>query len=172
MMHGTAEAIEKMREKFADEMRPLADMLGAFASNGSKTLSDAEVAELDTAILTIRRAIENVRANGLEIGGSRTEVDRTILKEMDGILDAAKQRLDDAIAYAKQLGAKGKVFDEGDWMDERKLSAMAKTKDKLKIVKSDGTETTISTKVKDVQNYLETNTPSMFKRDFFDQMFD
>ena len=41
MMHGTAEALETMKAKFADQMRPLADKLDAFASDGTKTLTDA-----------------------------------------------------------------------------------------------------------------------------------
>ena len=93
MMHGTAEALETMKKKFADGMRPLADMLDAFAADGSKTLCDAEAARLAAAVSTMRNAIANVRKNGIEAGGSRTEVDKTILDAMDRILDDAGRRI-------------------------------------------------------------------------------
>ena len=81
-------------------------------------------------------------------------------------------RLDDAIALAKRLAAKDKVFGEDDWMDERKLSAMTETRKSLKVVKSDGTETTLKKNVNGLQDYLETSTPSLYKRDYFHKMFD
>ena len=93
MMHGTAEALETMKAKFADQMRPLADKLDAFASDGTKTLTDAEVAEIDASIATMRNAIANVRKNGLEVNGSTTEVDKSILAEMDKVLDAARTKV-------------------------------------------------------------------------------
>ena len=87
-------------------------------------------------------------------------------------LKAAGQRLDDAIAHAKKLNAKGRVFDEGDWTDERKLSGLANLKTKLKFVKLDGTTATVKPNIKGVKDYLETSTPSLYKRDKFDKMFE
>ena len=87
-------------------------------------------------------------------------------------LKAAEQRLDDAIAHAKKLNAKGRVFDEGDWTDERKLSGLTNLKTKLEFVKYDGTTKTVKPGVKGVKDYLETSTPSLYKRDKFDKMFD
>ena len=45
-------------------------------------------------------------------------------------------------------------------------------KTKLKIVKSDGATITVNTKKKVVSRYLETITPSLYKRDEFDKMFE
>ena len=87
-------------------------------------------------------------------------------------LKAAEQRLDGAIAHAKKLNAKGRVFDEGDWTDERKLSGLTNLKTKLEFVKYDGTTKTVKPGVKGVKDYLETSTPSLYKRDKFDKMFD
>ena len=43
----------------------------------------------------------------------------------------------------------------------------------MKIVKSDGSVKTVDKKtVKDVGDYLDTTTPSFYKRDFFQMMFD
>ena len=83
-----------------------------------------------------------------------------------------EQRLDDAVAHAKKLNAKGRVFDEGDWTDERKLSGLANLKTKLKFVKYDGTTKTVKPGVKGIKDYLETSTPSLYKRDKFNKMFD
>ena len=119
-MHGTAEAFETMKSKFADQMRPLADKLDAFATDANKTLSVAEVAELDVAMTTMKNALANVRKNGIEIrhegankeddvirlGGDEkedkkviamhTEVDKSLLDEMEKILDDAKEQIDNA----------------------------------------------------------------------------
>ncbi len=45
-------------------------------------------------------------------------------------------------------------------------------KSQLRIVKSDGTAITVNPKIKDVKNYLETSTPSLYRRDEFDVMFE
>ena len=87
-------------------------------------------------------------------------------------LKAAEQRLDDAITHAKKLNAKGRVFEEGDWTDARKLSSLAKMKTELKIVRSDGATTTVKPKNKCVKEYIEISTPSLYRRDEFDKMFE
>ena len=96
LMHGTAEALETMRAKFADAINPLAQKLEAFAADPDKTLSMQEVAELDAGMASMKNTLAYVRANGVEIGTGRTEVDKTILDEMEKILDAAKEQVDGA----------------------------------------------------------------------------
>ena len=92
LMHGTAEALEKMN----DMMGPLVSKLADFAESGGKELGPAELAAVRADMATMRNAIENVRKNGLETGGGRTEVDRSLLGAMEKILDGAEQQLADA----------------------------------------------------------------------------
>jgi hypothetical protein len=42
----------------------------------------------------------------------------------------------------------------------------------LKFVKLDGTTKTVNPGVKGIKDYLETSTPSLYKRDKFDKMFE
>ena len=97
MMHGTAEALEKLGEKF----RPLAEKLDAFSANGTKILTKAEIKALETDMATMKNAIDNVRKNGLEIKRdnqvvSRIEVDKSLLDAMDQILADTKKQIDNA----------------------------------------------------------------------------
>ena len=97
MMHGTAEALEKLGEKF----RPLAEKLDAFSANGTKILTKDEIKSLETEMALMKNAIANVRKNGLEIKHdnqivSRIEVDKSLLDAMDQILADTKKQIDDA----------------------------------------------------------------------------
>ena len=97
MMHGTAEALEKLGEKF----RPLAEKLDAFSADGTKILNKAEIKALEADMATMKNAIDNVRKNGLEIMRgdevvSRIEVDKSLLDAMDQILADTKKQIDDA----------------------------------------------------------------------------
>ena len=97
MMHGTAEALEKLGEKF----RPLAEKLDAFSADGTKILTKAEIKALETDMETMKNAIDNVRKNGLEIKRdnqvvSRIEVDKSLLDAMDQILADTKKQIDNA----------------------------------------------------------------------------
>lgn len=97
MMHGTAEAFEKLGEK----LRPLAQKLDAFSANGTKILTKAEIKAFETDMATMKNAIANVRKNGLEIKRdnqvvSRIEVDKLLLDAMDKILADTKKQIDDA----------------------------------------------------------------------------
>ncbi len=92
LMHGTAEALQKMN----DTMGPLVSKLADFAANGGKELGAEELAAVRADMATMKNAIENVRKNGLEVGGGRTEVDRSLLGAMENILDGAAKQLADA----------------------------------------------------------------------------
>jgi hypothetical protein len=90
-------------------------------------------------------------------------------------LKAAEMRLNDAIAHAKKLAANHKVYGKNEWEDEAKLNQMTPMKMSLSIEKSDGTNKVVnirSKSVKDIKEYLENATPSMYMRDYFDIMFD
>jgi len=97
MMHGTAEAFEKLGEK----LRPLAEKLDAFSANGTTILTKDEIKSLETEMALMKNAIANVRTNGLEIKRdnqvvSRIEVDKSLLDAMDKILADTKKQIDDA----------------------------------------------------------------------------
>ena len=97
MMHGTAEALEKLGEKF----RPLAEKLDAFSADGTKILAKDEIKSLEAEMATMKNAIANVRKNGLEIMRgdevvSRIEVDKSLLDAMDQILADTKKQIDNA----------------------------------------------------------------------------
>ncbi len=106
MMHGTAEAFEKLNETMGAQMRPLAEKLDAFAADGGKVLGREELRTLLRDMATMKNAIANVRANGIEVTHAdkdgntyvtRTEVDKSLLAGMEKILaDASKK-----IAHAK-----------------------------------------------------------------------
>ena len=100
LMHGTAEAVEKMGESLG----PLVGKLADFATDGGKTLDARELAAIQDDIRTMKSAIENVRRNGYnekehEDGGktftTRTEVDQSLLLAMDNVLDNASAKLAD-----------------------------------------------------------------------------
>ena len=93
LMHGTAEALETIKAKFAEEMQPVADKLGGLAADPNKTLSVQDVAELDAGMASMKNVLDHVRKNGIEIGTGRTEVDKTILDEMEKILADVKEKV-------------------------------------------------------------------------------
>ena len=95
LMHGTAEALDTMRAKFNEQLQPLAEKLDAFKADGNRTLSVQEAAELDAAMVTMKNTLANVRRNGVEIQpGQYTEVDKTLLDEMEKILADAHEQID------------------------------------------------------------------------------
>ncbi len=109
MMHGTAEAFEKLNANLAEQMRPLAEKLDAFAADSSKVLNREEAISLLRDMQTMKNAIADVRANGIgiEVPGTdkdgnpytirQIEVDKSLLDGMEKILEDAEQK----IAHAK-----------------------------------------------------------------------
>jgi len=67
MMHGTAEAFEAIDRTLGDKLRPLAVKLDAFAADGSKILTKAEIKLLQADMRLMRNALANVRQNGIEV---------------------------------------------------------------------------------------------------------
>lgn len=115
MMHGTAEAFDKLSEK----LRPLAEKLDAFSANGTKILTKAELKAFKTDMTLMKNAIANVRKNGLEIKHgnqivSRIEVDKSLLDAMDKILADTKKQIDDAnkTSVARTIDAFIKEIDD------------------------------------------------------------
>ena len=102
LMHGTKEAFEMMNATLGAQMRPLAEKLDAFTKNSGRLLDKTELASLTRDIAKMRNAIDNVRKNGIEVGGGRIEVDKSLLAEMDKVLDTAAKSIDGAKKTAAQ----------------------------------------------------------------------
>ena len=94
LMHGTAEALQRMNE----QMRPLAEKLEAFQTDGGKLLSSEQIATLERDMQIVKAAILNVRKNGLEVPGGRIEVDKSLLDGMMRTIDSAAKKIADARA--------------------------------------------------------------------------
>jgi hypothetical protein len=107
LMHGTKEAFEKMNATLGAQMRPLAEKLDTFSANGGRELGAKELATLTRDIAKMRNAIDNVRKNGIEVGGGRIEVDKSLLAEMDKVLDDAAKSIDGAKKTAAQRARNG-----------------------------------------------------------------
>ena len=86
-------------------------------------------------------------------------------------LKAAESRLDEAIAHAKALKAKGKVYGTDQWQDQKNIDAMTATKRTVTITKSNGGKIKADNKIECVRDYNERICPSFFKREFFHNMF-
>ncbi|MBP5545603.1 MAG: hypothetical protein ILM98_16145 [Kiritimatiellae bacterium] len=105
MMHGTAEALEKMNANLAKQMRPLAEKLDAFKADGGKVLGKEDVLALKADMETMKNAIADARKNGIEITHpgkdgnpqvTRTEVDKSLLDAMEKVLSETAAQIDDA----------------------------------------------------------------------------
>ena len=86
-------------------------------------------------------------------------------------LKAAEARLDEAIAHAKALKAKGKVYGTDQWQNQKNIAAMTATKASVTITKSNGGKIKASNEIECVRDYNERICPSFFKREFFHNMF-
>ena len=103
LMHGTADALEMMKAHFGDNVASLARKLDDFAANGGENLTKADLDELKECIRDMKTAVQDVRKNGIEVGGlkdgekaGRIIVDRTVLDEMDGVLGEVSAKFADA----------------------------------------------------------------------------
>ncbi len=87
-------------------------------------------------------------------------------------LTATEMRLNEAIEHAKELNKANKVYGDAQWRKQSYLDQMAAPKNVVKIEKSDGTTISVSTKIEFVKEFSLRNCPSLYKRDFFQYMFD
>ena len=87
-------------------------------------------------------------------------------------LRATEARLDEAIAHAKALKAKRKVYGRDQWQNDKNIDAMTGLKINVAITKSDGSTIKAYNKIECVKDYNERICPSFFKREFFHWMFD
>ena len=126
MMHGTAEAFETISRTMNDNLRPLAQKLDAFAVDGSKVLTKGEVQALEHDMEKMKNSIASVRANGIEIVGesgvaSKIEVDKSILNEMDKILDQVAGQIKDAMSISLKRTVDAFVKEVGDSLSPEKV---------------------------------------------------
>ncbi len=103
LMHGTADALEMMKNRFGNGVAALAQKLDAFSANGDANMTKADLDELKDSIKHMKDAIQDVRKNGIDVRGgkdggeiSRIIVDRTVLDEMDGVLCEVEAKFADA----------------------------------------------------------------------------
>ena len=125
MMHGTAEAFERMSRTMNEQLRPLAEKLDAFAADGSKVLTRNEVQALEHDMAKMRNAIASVRANGIEIVGesgvaSKIEVDKSILNEMDKILTEVAGQIKNAKSISLKRAVDAFIKELGDSLSPEK----------------------------------------------------
>ena len=86
-------------------------------------------------------------------------------------LRATERRLNEAIAYAKQLKKDGQVYGAEQWKDYRKQNWMSPIAPELTIKKHNNTTVTVDRDLKCVNDFLIQNCPSYFKRDYVHLMF-
>ena len=86
-------------------------------------------------------------------------------------LKATAARLDEAIAHAKTLKTKGKVYGKSQWQNEANIKAMTGFKANVVIKKHDGSTVTVKNEIECVKDYNERICPSFFKREGFQFMF-
>ncbi len=92
LMHGTAQGLERMK----DMLSPLAEKLDAFTADGSKVLSKEDLNAFMLDMATMKNAIANVRANGIETNNGRIDVDKSLLDAMDKALAETAAQLNGA----------------------------------------------------------------------------
>ena len=102
MMHGTADSLELMRKHIGDKMGNLAERLDSFAADYNHDLTQEDIVRLQADMATMKIAVSDVAKNGIRFKvddgiGMKTEVkvdvDKSILKEMEGILSDIEAKL-------------------------------------------------------------------------------
>ena len=102
MMHGTADSLELMRKHMGEKMGKLAERLDAFAADYGKDLAPEDIVALQADMATMKAAVADVAKNGIRFkvngdAGKETEVkvdvDKSILKEMEGVLSGIEAKL-------------------------------------------------------------------------------
>jgi hypothetical protein len=137
MSHGTSEALELINKTFGEKMRPLAQKLDDFKADSSRVLGKDEIAALQRDMMAMSNALMNVRKNGLnksemvsgtgdrivgndgEVITKMTEVDSTLLNEMEKLLGKVAAQIADAkglsVTRSRQVflhGVKANLFPE------------------------------------------------------------
>ena len=87
-------------------------------------------------------------------------------------LEATKTRLKEAIALAKDLKGKNKVYSKKQWQSEKTLNAMTSRADKLTIEKSNGETRDFDNTNGLVDRYNRLNCPSYFKNEYLERLFE
>ena len=88
-------------------------------------------------------------------------------------IDATRQRIQDAVRYAKDLRDAGKKYTAADWEDPQKRAALTDYRDTLEIHGANNRRVDVqySTADNNTQGYLIAICPSYYKRDALDTLF-
>ena len=102
MMHGTSDSLELMRKHVGDKLGKLAGRLDAFAADYGKDLTPEDIVALQADMATMKAAVADVAKNGIrfKVNGNageekeiKVDVDKSILKEMEGVLSGIEAKL-------------------------------------------------------------------------------
>ena len=102
MMHGTADALELMRTHLGQQVGALAERLDAFAADYGKDLTPEDIVKIQADMATMKAAVADVAKNGIrfKVNGNageekeiKVDVDKSILKEMEGVLSGIEAKL-------------------------------------------------------------------------------
>ena len=127
LMHGTAEAFESINRTMTDQLRPLAQKLDAFAADGSKVMTKDEIKLLESDMAKMKAVIAAVRKNGVDVrndqtfGTMRTEVDKSLLDEMDRILGQVSQKIAEAKSISLKRSVDAFIQEVGDSLSPEKV---------------------------------------------------
>ena len=105
-MHGTADALSTVSEQVAGKLRPVAEKIEAFRNNPSASLDSKAYKALQSDIATMKAALQDIRTNGIEVGGGRLMVADDIV----GALEKEVGKAEDMFKSAKRAVLE-KVFD-------------------------------------------------------------
>ena len=82
-MHGTADALSTVSEEISGKLRPLAEKIDAFKRNPTATISSQDYLALQSDISTMKAAIQDIRKNGIAVGGGRMMVAKDVIKALE-----------------------------------------------------------------------------------------
>ena len=175
----------------ANQPQPGADAV----PEGAPQLGNAKSVVQQLDVLLVNAAGKSVSADAVKnvkkVGESLTDLGVLTQEDMDAhpekkqayldsiaprisknALRATERRLNEAIAYAKQLKKDGQVYGAEEWKNYRKQNWMSPIESELKIRKADNkTVVTVDRDIKCVNDFLIQNCPSYFKRDYVHLMF-
>ena len=97
-MHGTADALASVNERVTAQLKPLAQRIEAFKADPKATISDENFLTLQGDINKMKSAIEDIRRNGVEVGGGRMMVAKDVIEA----LEKGLQKAEDLFKTARQ----------------------------------------------------------------------
>lgn len=116
-MHGTTDALSTVSKEVAGKLRPVAEKIDAFRNNPSASLDSNAYKALQSDIATMKAALQDIRANGIEVDDKRTMVAKDVgkgrmmvAKDIVKALEEEVGKVEDMFKSAKRAVLE-KVFD-------------------------------------------------------------